>query len=149
MRNLLAQPTITDILLCGKDMTGSGAALAALLQEGVDEGGRIVGEGTRLHGEIPREAVELLEPISRIGARPSYPRSALVHSAYLAKAHLMRGDLEQMITAMRWAIARLGEVQSPRGRTYLRQLRPALLRRKRSQVVADFLPELDEALSMA
>jgi thymidylate synthase len=66
VRNLLAQPTITDILLCGKDMTGSGAALAALLAEGVDERGRIAGEGTRLHDEIPREAVELLRRSVRL-----------------------------------------------------------------------------------
>lgn len=66
VRNLLARPTITDILLCGKDMTGSGAALAALLRDGLDEGGRIVGEGTRLHGEIPRAAVELLRRSVRL-----------------------------------------------------------------------------------
>lgn len=60
VRNLLARPTLTDIVLCGKDMTGSGAALVALLRDGLDEAGRIAGEGTRLHPEIPREAVELL-----------------------------------------------------------------------------------------
>ncbi|NTU78554.1 MAG: hypothetical protein HGA45_03985 [Chloroflexales bacterium] len=60
VRNLLARPTITDLVLCGKDMTGSGAALAALLRDGLDEHGRIVGDGTRLHPEIPPEAIELL-----------------------------------------------------------------------------------------
>ncbi|GAB4445649.1 MAG: hypothetical protein OHK0015_48170 [Chloroflexi bacterium OHK40] len=60
VRNLLARPTLTDLLLCGKDLTGSGAALVALLHNGIDQDGRIVGEGTRLHPEIPREAVELL-----------------------------------------------------------------------------------------
>jgi thymidylate synthase len=60
VRNLLARPTITDLLLCGKDLTGAGAALVALLRDGLDEQGRIAGEGTRLHPEIPREAVELL-----------------------------------------------------------------------------------------
>jgi thymidylate synthase len=60
VRNLLARPTITDLLLCGKDMTGGGAALAALLRDGLDEQGRIVGDGTRLHPEIPPEAVALL-----------------------------------------------------------------------------------------
>lgn len=60
VRNLLARPTLTELLLCGKDMTGSGAALVALLRDGLDDKGRIVGDGTRLHAEIPREAVELL-----------------------------------------------------------------------------------------
>lgn len=60
VRNLLTRPTITDLLLCGKDITGAGAALAALMREGLDAEGRIAGEGTRLHPEIPREAVELL-----------------------------------------------------------------------------------------
>lgn len=60
VRNLLAKPTITDLVLCGKDLTGGGAALVALLRHGLDAEGRIVGDGTRLHPEIPREAVELL-----------------------------------------------------------------------------------------
>jgi thymidylate synthase len=60
LRNLLARPTLRTILLCGKDMTGSGAALAALFANGVDAQGRIIGEGTRLHAEIPHEAIELV-----------------------------------------------------------------------------------------
>ncbi|HMQ33128.1 MAG TPA: hypothetical protein PKD53_20520, partial [Chloroflexaceae bacterium] len=60
VRNLLARPTITDLLLCGKDITGAGAALAALMRDGLDAEGRIAGEGTRLHPEIAPEAVELL-----------------------------------------------------------------------------------------
>lgn len=60
VRNLLAHPTITDLVVCGKDLTGSGAALVALLRDGLDAEGRIVGDGTRLHPELPREAVELM-----------------------------------------------------------------------------------------
>ncbi|MEI8167098.1 MAG: thymidylate synthase [Chloroflexales bacterium] len=60
LRNLLARPTITDLVLCGKDMTGSGAALVALLREGIDAHGRIIGDGTRLHPELPPAAIELL-----------------------------------------------------------------------------------------
>jgi thymidylate synthase len=60
LRNLLARPTIRTILLCGKDLTGSGAALAALFANGVDAQGRIIGEGTRLHAEIPPSAIELV-----------------------------------------------------------------------------------------
>ena len=60
----------------------------------------------------------------------NYPRSALLHSTFLARAHLMQGNLEQGVQATRYALDRLGEVQSPRGRMYLRSLRPALARRR-------------------
>jgi hypothetical protein len=75
-----------------------------------------------------------------------YPRSALLHSTFLAKAHLMQGNLEQGVQATRYALDRLGEVQSPRGRMYLRNLRPALARRARSRAVAELLPNFDKAL---
>jgi thymidylate synthase len=60
IRTILARPTIRTILLCGKDATGSGATLVSLLRDGLDAEGRVAGDGTRLHPEIPREAVELL-----------------------------------------------------------------------------------------
>jgi hypothetical protein len=95
------------------------------------------------------EAAELLGPVSVPGARPDYPRSALLHGAFLAKAHLMAGDLESAIATTRAALHCLAEVQSFRGRNYLGKLRPAFARRKRSPLVADFLPEFDEAVSNA
>ncbi|WP_143219742.1 hypothetical protein [Actinomadura sp. CNU-125] len=93
-----------------------------------------------------REAIELLTPISEIGARPDYPRSALLHGSFLTKAHLMHGDLDAAVHTARAALTRLREVQSIRGITYLRALRPAFARRQRSEVVSDFLPELDSVL---
>ena len=66
LRNVLAQPTIRTILLCGKDLTGSGAALVALMEAGLDDDHRIVGEGTRLHPEISRGAVELFRRSVRL-----------------------------------------------------------------------------------
>jgi len=93
------------------------------------------------------EAIELLEPIAGIGQWPAYPRSALLHSTFLAEAYLRRGDTERAVAASRAAVSRLGEVQSPRGRGYLRNLRPAYARRSRNPVVAEFLPELDRALA--
>jgi hypothetical protein len=95
------------------------------------------------------EAVALLAPISAIGQRPNYPRSALLHSTFLAEAYLALGDLDHAVDAVRAAVSRLDEVQSPRGRTRLRQLRPTLGRRTRNPTVAEFLPELDRALSQA
>jgi hypothetical protein len=94
------------------------------------------------------EAVDLLTPISGVGERPEYPRSALLHASFLAEAHLRLGNLPEAVTAARDAIARLEIVQSGRGRKYLAGLRPAFARRNRSPVVTDLLPELDAALSL-
>ncbi|MFI0424568.1 hypothetical protein [Spongiactinospora sp. 9N601] len=92
------------------------------------------------------EAIELLAPISQAGARPDYPRSALLHGVFLTKAYLLSGELEAAVGAARAALTRLSEVQSIRGITYLRRLRPAFARRGRSLVVSEFLPEFDKAL---
>ncbi|GAA0823746.1 hypothetical protein ACFQVD_03395 [Streptosporangium amethystogenes subsp. fukuiense] len=93
------------------------------------------------------EAIDLLAPISGIGARPDYPRSALLHTTFLTHAHLLRGDMEASVDAGRAALTRLDEVQSVRALTYLRRLRPAFARRSRSPAVAAFLPHLDTALA--
>jgi thymidylate synthase len=78
LRNILARPTIRTILLCGKDMTGSGAALVALMEAGIDAEQRIVGEGTRLHPEISRAAIELFRSRVRlVDARDSVRPEAI------------------------------------------------------------------------
>jgi hypothetical protein len=96
-----------------------------------------------------REAVELLTPISIIGQRPDYPRSALLHATFLTEAHLRLGNLPEAVVACRAALSRLEETRSGRGRAYLVRLRPAFARRNRNPDVSDFLPELNEALSLA
>lgn len=58
VRNVLARPTIRTLVLCGRDMIGSGAALVALMSQGIDEQHRVIGEGTQLHQEIPLAAIE-------------------------------------------------------------------------------------------
>jgi transcriptional regulator with XRE-family HTH domain len=93
-----------------------------------------------------REAIELLAPISSSGSRPQYPRSALLHGSFLAKAYFLIGDLDAAVASARDALTRLTEVQSVRGISYLRSLRPQLARRDRAPVVAEFLPEFDAAL---
>jgi hypothetical protein len=60
----------------------------------------------------------------------------------------MRGDLESAVAVMRTGLGLLPQVQSPRARSYLFGLRPALARRSRSEVVRDFLDEFDEASSV-
>jgi len=77
-----------------------------------------------------------------------YPRSALLHTTFLARAWLMRGDLEPAVAVMRAGLGLLPQVQSPRARSYLLALRPVLARRSRSEVVRDFLAEFDEASSV-
>jgi hypothetical protein len=81
------------------------------------------------------------------GGGPAYPQSALLHTTFLARAHLLRGELAEAVTATQMALGLLEQVQSPRGRNYLRGLRPALARRSRSPVIREFLAEFDEALS--
>lgn len=93
------------------------------------------------------EAVDLLGPISQIGDRPDYPRSALIHGCFLTEAQLGLGDPEAAVFAARAAVTRLPDVQSLRGKSYLRRLRTAFARRKRCRTVAAFMPEFDAALS--
>jgi hypothetical protein len=81
------------------------------------------------------------------GNTPAYPRSALLHNTYLARAHLLRGDLEQAVGAMRATLGLLAQVQSPRARGYLRELRRAMASRSRSPIVREFLEEFDGASS--
>src|SRR6266566_3358166 len=92
-------------------------------------------------------AVSVMAAPDPSGGGPAYPRSALLHTTFLARAHLLRGELAEAVTATQTALGLLAQVQSPRGRNYLRGLRPALARRSRSPVVREFLAELDEALS--
>lgn len=100
------------------------------------------------------EAAETLSgPVAAMAASASgsdasaYPRSALLHTTFLARACILRGDLEEAVTAMRTGLGLLSQVQSPRGRSYLRALRPTLARRSRSPVIREFLTEFDEASS--
>jgi len=79
---------------------------------------------------------------------PGYPRSALLHSTYLVRACLLRGELEQAVAAARTGLGLLPLVQSPRARGYLAGLRPVFARRCRSVIVRDFLAEFDEASSV-
>ncbi len=93
-----------------------------------------------------KQAIELLTPLSSIGDDPAYQRSALLHGCQLARAHLLRRDLDGTVETARIALSRLSEVQSGRCVASLRELRRSLAQRQRATVVADFLPELDAAL---
>jgi len=93
------------------------------------------------------DAVPALSRPDRADGRAGFPRSALLHAAFLARAWLLHGDLEGAVAAMRTGVSLLDQVQSPRARSYLQSLRPVLARRSRSPVVRDFLDEIREASS--
>jgi len=57
LRNVLANPVIRYIVLCGKPITDSGAALKALLGSGVDSDWRVIGNGAQIDREISEKAV--------------------------------------------------------------------------------------------
>ena len=104
---------------------------------------RLLAEAVTAHsGAVPGMAAA-----TPAGGAPAYPRSALLHATFLARACLLRGDLDQAVTAMRTGLGLLAQVQSPRARSYLRALRPHLARRSRSLLVRVFLDEFDEASS--
>jgi hypothetical protein len=121
----------------------AGLALVLLAERTTGSRSRLLAEATEaLSGAVT--ALTALDPVSQA---PAYPRSALLHATYLARACLLRGDLDQAFAAMRAAQGLLAQVQSPRGRGYLHSLRSALAKRSRSPIVREFLEEFDEASS--
>jgi hypothetical protein len=123
----------------------AGQGLVVLAERTLAHRRRLLSEGIELlSGSVADLAVGDVA-----GNGPAYARSGLLHTTFLARAHLLRGDLGEAVAAMRTGTGLLPVVQSPRGRSYLQRLRPVLARRSRSTTVSDFLPELDAALSSA
>jgi hypothetical protein len=122
----------------------AGQGLVVLAEQTASSRRRLLSEGIGLL----TGAVATMTAQPDIGG-PAYARSGLLHATFLAQAHLRHGDLAEAVATMRTCVGLLPVVQSPRGRNYLRQLRPALARRSRSAIVGEFLPEFDEALSTA
>lgn len=61
VRNILANPVITELVLCGADKSGSGKALEQFFAEGVDDNNCIVGVvGGQLDKELPKTALDLV-----------------------------------------------------------------------------------------
>ncbi|WP_432824747.1 hypothetical protein [Dactylosporangium sp. CA-092794] len=120
----------------------AGQGLVVLAERTSTSRDRLLSEGIGLLADSVARMTAL-----RDESGPTYARSGVLHTSFLAQAHLRRGDLAEAVDALRSGIGLLPIVQSPRGRNYLRQLRPALARRSRSPIVAEFLPQFDEALS--
>jgi thymidylate synthase len=66
LRNILARPTTRALVLCGPDLTNSGAALVAFWNAGVDEANHIIGDGAALDREIPRDALDAVRANVRL-----------------------------------------------------------------------------------
>ncbi len=58
LRNILARPAIRVIVLCGPDLTHSGAALLDFIHAGVDDNYRLHGTDAQIDPEIPRDALD-------------------------------------------------------------------------------------------
>jgi hypothetical protein len=121
----------------------AGLALVLLAGQTTTSRTRLLSEAVQLL----RGAVPALAAPGPAGSAPAYPRSALLHATFLARAHLLKGDLEEAVAATRVGLGLRAQVQSPRGWGYLRALRSAMARRTRSPLVRELLDEFDEASS--
>jgi len=58
LRNILANPQIRLLIVCGEERVGSGESLMKLIENGVDEKNQVIGvENCQIHKEIPVEAI--------------------------------------------------------------------------------------------
>lgn len=61
IRNILANPSIRYLVICGQDISGSGKVLVDFFQKGIDNNYNVIDNDFALiHKEIPKEALELL-----------------------------------------------------------------------------------------
>ncbi|MCS6801672.1 MAG: thymidylate synthase [Chloroflexota bacterium] len=58
IRNVLADPVVRYIVVCGVDLTGSGEAFLKFAQNGIDEEYRIIGDVGLIDRALPRDAIE-------------------------------------------------------------------------------------------
>ncbi len=60
IKNILANPTINHLIVCGQDFFKSGEALINFFKNGVDSERKIIGSNAHVHSNIPLEAVEIV-----------------------------------------------------------------------------------------
>lgn len=58
VRNLLANPRLRYLVVCGADFTGSGGVLLALFERGLDTNHGIAGTNVPFDSQVPAEAIE-------------------------------------------------------------------------------------------
>lgn len=112
----------------------------------------LAGHSTTHHKRLLDEGIDVLSAaVATMTATddstgPAFARSGLLHSTFLAQALVQRGRTSEAIGVIRGSLPLIATVQSPRGRSYLKILRPILGRHSRSAEVRAFLPEFDAAL---
>ncbi|MBI2916902.1 MAG: hypothetical protein HYY01_02825 [Chloroflexi bacterium] len=80
VRNILANPNIRYIVLCGADKSESGQALVDLFRNGVDDSSGLVGSKLRIDKAIPREVLtELVNSVTLVDLRGVTEAKAIRH----------------------------------------------------------------------
>lgn len=59
-KNILANPVINYLIVCGKDLNRSGDALISFFEKGIDEKRKIIGSNAYLHSNIPLELIQVI-----------------------------------------------------------------------------------------
>ncbi len=93
-------------------------------------------------------AITLLTPGATALADQGYQRDALQEGAWLARAHIGRGELEQACEVGRIVLEWLPHIDSPRSLALLRRLAGELRARKANSHVREFSTELDRRLKL-
>ncbi|MEM5869659.1 MAG: thymidylate synthase [Candidatus Aenigmatarchaeota archaeon] len=60
IKNLLANPRIKHLIVCGEDLSKTGEALINLFKNGLDENYKIIGSSAYIDKSIPRDKIEIL-----------------------------------------------------------------------------------------
>ena len=60
-RNILANPKIRYLIICGTELSGSGQVLVDFFEKGIDDNYNVIGNDfAKVHQEIPRESLDLI-----------------------------------------------------------------------------------------
>src|SRR5680860_305944 len=60
-RNILANPSIRHLIICGTELSGSGQVRVDFFEKGIDENHNVIGNDfAKIHKEIPRESLEMI-----------------------------------------------------------------------------------------
>ncbi|MGL5811466.1 MAG: transcriptional regulator [Nocardioides sp.] len=112
-------------------------------------GRHVVADGAGADGRALLRKGEALLRTGAYARRPDVPyqRRALYEGAWLALGYTAHGKLDQACDVTRMTLPRLDQVRSPRSTALLRTLAGDMRRRKRSQIVADVLPDLEATLA--
>ncbi|MEV5544204.1 hypothetical protein AB0L13_46180 [Saccharopolyspora shandongensis] len=105
----------------------------------------VLADKTSARRRLHAEATTALGPLASSGHNVTHQRSATLHGAYLALAHLARGELEEATIATITAARRLESVDSGRCHALLRQLHTAFERHSRNDWANTAVSALAEA----